>query len=287
MPNYCNNILTIRGDQKNLLNFFLKNENIEDKQELDFSKSVPLPKDCYMGDLGPEQRVEHGSNNWYDVQIKIWGTKWNCSDITMTRDEVSLTYTFLTAWSPPKEWLVTTAEIFDELIFDLKYEEVDNDYYGTLSIEYGGITEDIDGKLSEIVAMVFSTIDNELIQIIENNFSSKNDILKAISKFISCDDVNNIICDMTPTLENIKSYKNINIKNYPSDDHVLHNVIEEIQRYFENLQDKTLSEHPKIEFDEYYSEDYIENHFENVYSKYFNDEKKITLFLRMVNYNSE
>ena len=53
MPNYCNNTLTIRGNQKQLLNFFMKNENIENKQELDFAKSVPRPKNCYMGDLGP------------------------------------------------------------------------------------------------------------------------------------------------------------------------------------------------------------------------------------------
>lgn len=272
MPNYCNNTLTIWGNQKQLLNFFMKNENIEDKQELDFAKSVPRPKNCYMGDLGPEEREEYGRNNWYDTQIRIWGTKWNCSDVSMTRDENTLTYTFLTAWSPPKEWLITTAEIFDELIFELKYEESGNDFFGALSIEYGGITEDIEGELSEVVEMIFNSIDDELIQIFENHFSNHNDTLKAISKKTSCDDVNTLICNFTPTLENIKFYKNMNIENYPSDDHVMYNVIEEIQRYFVNLQDKTLSEHPKIEFDEYYAENYIENHFSNIYSKYFNNE---------------
>ena len=285
MPNYCSNTLIIKGDQKQLLNFFCKNEDIEHKQELDFSKSVPRPKDCFMGDLGTEERAEHGSNNWYDVQIKIWGTKWNCSDVTMTRDENTLTYTFLTAWSPPKEWLITTAEIFDELIFELKYEEPGCDYYGTLCIEYGGITEDIEGELSEVMEMVFSTIDDGLIQIIEKHFSSKNDTLKAISKFTSCDDVNNLICDITPTLENIKSYKNVNIKNYPSNDHVLHDMMEEIQRYFGNLQDKTLSEHPEIAFDECYSELYMENHFEDVYSKYFNNNDVKNKILNIIDPN--
>ena len=66
--------------------------------------------------------------------------------------------------------------------------------------------------------------------------------------------------------------KNMNIKNYPSDDHIMYNVIQEILRYFTNLQDKTLSEHPKIAFDEYYAENYIENHFDEIYSKYFNNE---------------
>jgi len=273
MPNYCNNTLTIRGNQKQLLNFFLKNENIEHKQELDFSKSVPRPKNCYMGDLGPEEREEYGRNNWYDTQIRIWGTKWNCSDVSMTRDENTLTYTFLTAWSPPKEWLITTAEIFDELIFELKYEESGNDFFGTLSIEYGGITEDIEGELSEVVEMIFNSIDDELIQIFENHFSNHNDTLKAISKKTYCDDVNTLICNFTPTLENIKFYKNMNIENYfKDDDHVMHNVIEEIQTYFVNLQDKTLSEHPHIEFDDYYAENYIENHFDEIYSKYFNNE---------------
>ncbi len=125
--------------------------------------------------------------------------------------------------------------------------------------------------MSEVVAMVFSTIDDGLIQIFEKHFSSHNDTLKAISKKTSCDDVNNLICNFTPTLENIKSYKNTNIENYPSDDHVMYNVIEEIQRYFENLQDKTLSEYPEIKFDEFYSENYIENHFDDIYSKYFNN----------------
>ena len=67
------------------------------------------------------------------------------------------------------------------------------------------------------------------------------------------------------------TFKNVNIKNYPSNDHVLHDMMEEIQRYFENLQDKTLSEHPEIAFDECYCELYMENHFENVFSKYFNN----------------
>jgi hypothetical protein len=285
MPNYCNNTLTIRGNQKQLYNFFLKNENIEHKQQLDLSKSVPRPKDCYMGDLGPEEIYKYGRNNWYDTQIKIWGTKWNCTDVTMTRDKNTLTYTFLTAWSPPKKWLITTAEIFDELIFELKYEEPGNDYYGTLSIEYGGITEDIEGELSGVMEMVFSTIDDELIQIIENHFSSENDTLKAISKKTSCDDVNNLICNFTPTLENIKSYKNVNIKNYPSNDHVLYEMMEEIQRYFENLQDKTLSEHPEIAFDECYCEIYMEKHFEDVYSKYFNNNDVKNKILNIIDPN--
>ena len=58
MPNYCFNTLTISGNQKNLNDFLTKNENIEEGEELDFSKSVPVPSDCYMGDLGPDERKQ-------------------------------------------------------------------------------------------------------------------------------------------------------------------------------------------------------------------------------------
>jgi|TARA_B100001971_G_C18140060_1_gene509887 hypothetical protein len=279
MPNYCFNTLTISGNQKNLNDFLTKNENIEEGQELDFSKSVPVPTDCYMGDLGPDERKQYGSNNWYDVQTKIWGTKWNCSDVNMTRDKDTLTYTFSTAWSPPKSWLITTAEIFDELIFELQYEEAGCDYYGTLSIEYGDITENITGEISEVMLMIFYQIDKDVIRIIEDYFSSKNDILKVLSKKTSsCDDINNLICNFTPTLENIKLYKNLLVNYYPSEDHVLYHVIKEIQEYFENLQDQTLSEHPSIEFDNI-MEEYIEDNFTKLYVKYFNNEKKLVHFV--------
>ena len=182
MPNYCFNTLTISGNQKNLNDFLTKNENIEEGEELDFSKSVPVPSDCYMGDLGPDERKQYGSNNWYDVQTKIWGTKWNCSNVSMTRDKDTLTYTFSTAWSPPKSWLITTAKKFDELIFKLEYEESGCDYYGTLSIEYGDITEDITGEISEVITNVFNQIDKDVSRIIKYHFSSKNDALKILSE---------------------------------------------------------------------------------------------------------
>lgn len=283
MPNYCFNTLTIFGTQKDLNNFLTKNENIEEGEELDFSKSVPVPSDCYMGDLGPDERKQYGSNNWYDVQTKIWGTKWNCSNVCMSRGfeecQDTLTYTFSTAWSPPKSWLITTAKKFDELRFKLEYEESGCDYYGTLSIEYGDITEDITGEISEVITNVFNQIDKDVSRIIKYHFSSKNDTLKILSeKTSSCDDINNLICNFTPTLENIKLYKNLLVDYYPSDDHVLYPVIKEIQEYFENLQDQTLSEHPEIEFDNI-MEEYIDDNFTKLYEKYFNNEKKLVHFI--------
>ena len=59
---------------------------------------------------------------------------------------------------------------------------------------------------------------------------------------------------------------------------LINKLSEEIQEYFENLQDQTLSEHPEIEFDNI-MEEYIDDNFTKLYEKYFNNEKKLVHFI--------
>ena len=82
MPNYCNNRIKLSGpeeDIKSLLDFIRSDDSI-----FDFEKVVPIP----------EEYLENGK--WYDWRVENWGTKWNCSDVSINGNSIE----FLTAWSP-------------------------------------------------------------------------------------------------------------------------------------------------------------------------------------------
>ena len=79
MPNWCCNNLEIEGTEKELIIFYKENKNNESAwenkvQELDFYKSVPIPKDQ--------------EENWYKWNNQNLGTKWNVSDASYELCEI-------------------------------------------------------------------------------------------------------------------------------------------------------------------------------------------------------
>ena len=124
MPNYCENILTIRT--KELPDIFKKNEG---RDELDFEKIIPMPKS--------------EEDNWYHWRTKHWGTKWNASETWIDKQNEQIVISFDTAWAPPipiveelskqydltLEWLEEANELGGIKIFkDQKVVEFDVDY---------------------------------------------------------------------------------------------------------------------------------------------------------------
>jgi hypothetical protein len=99
MPNWCYNKLLINGNSDDINKFYLENrsyDNLEEKQELDFHKSVPQPEDLYTGDLGINEM--HTTNNWYTWNLSNLGTKWNVQDAEYSKDDDNnIIYLFDTA----------------------------------------------------------------------------------------------------------------------------------------------------------------------------------------------
>ena len=87
MPNWCDNSVTLRHDDKEKIDALEK--VLADQQDCEvFYHLRPRPADQ--------------DENWYDWNINNWGTKW---DMTITefdrQDENTIWISFDTAWSPP------------------------------------------------------------------------------------------------------------------------------------------------------------------------------------------
>lgn len=104
-----------------------------DECVLSFEGTIPMPTELdgtvsgsdsakpeWQKKRSKEFIVKYGADNWYDFNVRNWGTKWNAYDIgdIQHNDDGSLTYRFDTAWSPPGIWLEKTAEMFPSLTFE-------------------------------------------------------------------------------------------------------------------------------------------------------------------------
>lgn len=93
---------------------------------VDFEKILPIPENIYRGDLGPDERAEYGSDNWYDWCIANWGTKWNSygypEDHKYNNDGK---LRFLTAWSAPHPIMEKLSEMYPDI--KLEHEWADED----------------------------------------------------------------------------------------------------------------------------------------------------------------
>src|ERR687884_39965 len=104
MPNWCENLLTVTGGEKDIQRFQALAADQPDSA-LSLAKLYPMPADVYQGDLGPEEWEKYRTNTWYHWCIERWGTKW---DITATLRAAApdlLEYAFASAWTPPVKWL--------------------------------------------------------------------------------------------------------------------------------------------------------------------------------------
>ena len=156
MPNWCSNILKVKGNYQEVKKFFIENKsddydphsNIDnldyDISCLKLSKSVPMPKDVYKGNLGLNERNKYGNNNWYDWSIQNWGTKWDVADCYISNHQnifkteyKELKYNFLSAWSPPIQWFNKIISKYKNIDFEFEYIEEAMDFGGKILASNG------------------------------------------------------------------------------------------------------------------------------------------------------
>lgn len=118
MPNWCENILSVSGNKKEIKRFA---ESVENGQIISFEKLFPTPPEVMPA--------------WYEWRLANWGTKWDaceCKDISEYEsvegnyDPVSEWINgvyFWTAWSPPMSFMSRAAVLFPTLTFHLIYYE--------------------------------------------------------------------------------------------------------------------------------------------------------------------
>lgn len=152
MPNWCDNMLTIEGNRKQLKEFknAVKDVNSDgDVLPLSLEKLHPIPKELDGTQSPPDKKnkeliEKYGSDNWYDWCINNWGTKWDVSNsssiVSQSADQIK--YHFDSAWSPPIEWLRFVSVLYPKLKFILDYEEGGMAFAGTATVEDGEVNNE-------------------------------------------------------------------------------------------------------------------------------------------------
>ena len=163
MPNYCNNVVEIRGPQKVV-------KALVDHR-LDFMKIYPYPKDLDIvagrsgADDCPEQiqlvaaeesnLKKYGYKNWYDWCVSEWGTKWNAggsdnADMQIDWDEdgddsIAL-FQFDTAWAPALGVLQKLRDDHPELSVECRYHEPGVGFMGVWTDGHDRCYDNIEGS---------------------------------------------------------------------------------------------------------------------------------------------
>ena len=109
MPNWCNNNITISGDEGTIrtLTAVLKSLKTDDEEQSSdvFKSLIGLPQHMSDGDY---------KEKWYDTNVEWFGTKWDISydegAFTFTKDDIS--FHCETAWSPPIPFLHTLCKMY-------------------------------------------------------------------------------------------------------------------------------------------------------------------------------
>ena len=109
MPNWCNNNITISGDEGAIrtLTSVLKSLKTSDEEQSSnvFRALIGIPSHMSEGDY---------KEKWYDTNIEWFGTKWDISydehAFIFTKDEI--TFSCETAWSPPIPFLQNLCEMY-------------------------------------------------------------------------------------------------------------------------------------------------------------------------------
>lgn len=132
MPNWCNNVFTVKGDPEKVAEFVEQMK--ADKENLDFNKVIPLPEVL-------KGRSDIKDIGWYEWSVVNWGTKWNVCEAQLEYNDGDdgAVYYFDTAWSPPVGWFETVVKYYPWLDFCIEWEEG--------GIGFAGTYESVNGEL--------------------------------------------------------------------------------------------------------------------------------------------
>ena len=86
---------------------------------------------------------KYGTDNWYDWNVKNWGTKWEASyPSVLEKTAKHIVYSFDTAWSPPITWQERVAKMYPKLKFVNEYEEGGMAFAGRTTSIKGDTTDE-------------------------------------------------------------------------------------------------------------------------------------------------
>lgn len=121
MPNHITNKLTIEQNILNEVTSFLKRQYDDGISDMDFEKIYPIPQNIYRGDLGIEERLIYGKNNWFDWCEENWGTKWNAYNTEQLNNSIY----FDTAWGGVPKLMAMLSQKFKDHEFGYKFADED------------------------------------------------------------------------------------------------------------------------------------------------------------------
>jgi hypothetical protein len=184
MPNWCENVLYVKGDKSTLLEFIQKVKNSPEqaekrKQGYDILGNLyPTPQelvDTASGwsndeDVQAERekqyeanRAKYGHSDWYGWNNANWGTKWGDCETYLADDEEKIgdfiEFQFQTAWSPPLEGISKIASMFPTLGFALSYSEEGMGFFGFTTFDSDGTVHDTCKEVDKIEG--YDSIDPE------------------------------------------------------------------------------------------------------------------------------
>lgn len=160
MPNWCDNTLTVHGDEDALKRFMAAvaeqpdadTAHLKDPTSLSvlsFHTILPCPQELLDTMAGfpvpkgePERIAKYGAKDWYDWRVAHWGTKWDVCDPRLEYGDDTAVYEFETAWSPPRQLVEHLATVYPDLLFHLSYDEPSLDFGGYV-VHIGGVQADI------------------------------------------------------------------------------------------------------------------------------------------------
>jgi hypothetical protein len=152
MPNWCNNVLDIDGDQKQLKELLKFIEGKGEKGEdipFSFEKVLATPPELLKVEapnrdkkLAKKLKKLYGAEDWYDWRNKNWDTKWELDDnVQVNIIGHTACLVFDTAWSPPTNIIRLLAKKFPKLSFTLTYCEP--------GVGFAGVTKAKGNKLTD------------------------------------------------------------------------------------------------------------------------------------------
>lgn len=150
MPNWCNNTLNVSTIEKHaaeLKEFVKKAKSRKLKTDLSLNKLLPLPKEL-EGTTAPSPKPsprlikKYGADNWYDWQVKKWGTKWDVEAEIVWQEKTEIEYSFDSAWGPPCDFIIHVSKLFPHLLFTLEYDEPGMLFAGKYIAKNNAILED-------------------------------------------------------------------------------------------------------------------------------------------------
>lgn len=155
MPNWCDNILIIKGDPRQLKDLIKKLiVEEEGKKVMKLSAFFPRydPNDTPKADITNLQTIS-------EITTKCrWGTKWEPDIHNIEEENKRLIIEFMSAWSPPDKFLKIISKQFLGLDFILDYSEGGNNFRGRLIIEKGKIEQEVCVGYDDVVPEITNSM---------------------------------------------------------------------------------------------------------------------------------